>query len=687
MSAKEVALSIWKFFLDNRVHHNSPERSCNLSDPVKLLCFYGYMTCGYASSMITSLGKNLGYKGQIWNMATYDNITHAVPELEIDNKFVIIDDDVQVFYLDYDNETIVGFQEITSDKYLIHRTHHYGKSRLVDLDVIRLYSEKVNRGNGASCYGYSLDFNLRPGESIVFDYSKPKLFHHIGTKAPDEIPITISNSTLIFNPPFKEVDFNLLTESHENININIDDENSPVIQAQKRGQHAYFIIHINSPFVLLGGDVKIHGVRTSASDQINVEYSQDGIIYGNLHLVDHLGSFTDSISINDKINPGISSARHQYYLRFGILADDIVMNCGIDSIVISSIFQATQYFLPSLRLGENSIQYSDNNNSRNVSVEIIWKEFTGNNPPEKISTPVYPSNNGETESSTFKFMWDVPNDQDGDQIIDYEFELSDREDMKYPLSPNFSMYISTLSNDIKPEYQIPFPGLLNSGTSYYWQVRAKDSKGAWSEWSPVLSFTCNSLMQPVNGFFTTTDGKKELHWQANTEGIIPAAFDIYGSNEAGGFIPSHENFISSTTGSSFDVSDHVYDYYRVVAVDNNGNQSGPSRPISSSITGSIDVATGIPGNFKLYQNYPNPFNASTIILFELNEESLVSLKVYDLLGQHIATLVNNVLKAGIHKVIFDVSSLESRFNLASGIYIYTLQTPKYSRSNKMLLIK
>ena len=85
--------------------------------------------------------------------------------------------------------------------------------------------------------------------------------------------------------------------------------------------------------------------------------------------------------------------------------------------------------------------------------------------------------------------------------------------------------------------------------------------------------------------------------------------------------------------------------------------------------------------FNLEQNYPNPFNPSTSIKYSLAEASDVSLKVYDVLGKEVATLVNSTQNTGSYDVNFDAS------NLASGLYIYTLQTGNFVSSKKMMLLK
>ncbi len=91
--------------------------------------------------------------------------------------------------------------------------------------------------------------------------------------------------------------------------------------------------------------------------------------------------------------------------------------------------------------------------------------------------------------------------------------------------------------------------------------------------------------------------------------------------------------------------------------------------------------TGVATTFELSQNYPNPFNPSTQISFSLPQQSTVQLKVYNTLGQLVATLVNGALPAGLHSVTFDAR------NLASGMYIYRLSAGNFTSVKKMMLLK
>jgi hypothetical protein len=85
--------------------------------------------------------------------------------------------------------------------------------------------------------------------------------------------------------------------------------------------------------------------------------------------------------------------------------------------------------------------------------------------------------------------------------------------------------------------------------------------------------------------------------------------------------------------------------------------------------------------FSLNQNYPNPFNPATTISFTLPSKSFVSLKVFDLLGREVATLVNEQKSAGTYTQKWNAA------NVSSGIYFYRLQADKFTETKKLLLLK
>ena len=88
-----------------------------------------------------------------------------------------------------------------------------------------------------------------------------------------------------------------------------------------------------------------------------------------------------------------------------------------------------------------------------------------------------------------------------------------------------------------------------------------------------------------------------------------------------------------------------------------------------------------PKEYNLAQNYPNPFNPTTTIRYSVPKNSLVTLKVYDILGNEVTTLVNEEKTIGTYEVQFDASGL------ASGIYFYQLKADNYSNTKKLILMK
>jgi len=95
----------------------------------------------------------------------------------------------------------------------------------------------------------------------------------------------------------------------------------------------------------------------------------------------------------------------------------------------------------------------------------------------------------------------------------------------------------------------------------------------------------------------------------------------------------------------------------------------------------VDVEVGIPNEFKLEQNYPNPFNPTTRIFYSIKEAGLVSLSVYDILGNEVSVLVNEDKAPGSYSVTFNAA------NLPSGIYFYKLTSGRFSETKKLILLK
>ncbi len=146
-----------------------------------------------------------------------------------------------------------------------------------------------------------------------------------------------------------------------------------------------------------------------------------------------------------------------------------------------------------------------------------------------------------------------------------------------------------------------------------------------------------------------------------------------------------DSLLVSTAGQRYDIVKIANidddEYLEVIYTDGNQKNRVPIAIIDYSVGLSVDE-TIVPNEFYLSQNYPNPFNPTTTIQFGLNKQSNISLKIYDILGREVATLIKNEMKsAGTYEVTFDASVM------ASGTYIYKLTSNNQTISKKMNLIK
>ena len=185
-----------------------------------------------------------------------------------------------------------------------------------------------------------------------------------------------------------------------------------------------------------------------------------------------------------------------------------------------------------------------------------------------------------------------------------------------------------------------------------------------------------TLPKPTNVLYANREDHIKLYWSDNYNNedgfIIMRRRDdtvLYDSIATVG--ANATNYQDFSADMNFDYS------YRVMAF----NQQNYSLP-SEEATFTTDIEdNGIPCNWTLEQNYPNPFNPVTTINYAIPKAGFVSLKIYDMLGNEISSLVNEVKLPGNYKVMFDGS------NLSSGLYFAKLVTSEYSNTIKMLLIK
>ncbi|MBK7378955.1 MAG: T9SS type A sorting domain-containing protein [Ignavibacteriales bacterium] len=199
---------------------------------------------------------------------------------------------------------------------------------------------------------------------------------------------------------------------------------------------------------------------------------------------------------------------------------------------------------------------------------------------------------------------------------------------------------------------------------------------------------------PVNLNATLDSLTVGITWNKNTETDFNN-YNVYRDTTKNFTIDSTNLFLSTPVANLIDIlPDYLTKiYYKVTAVDNQGNESEPSEEVGFVLTSITDQQQTI-SNYQLYQNYPNPFNPSTKISYRLKERGYVKLYVYDIKGELVSVLVNQTQEAGFYEVEFTTHNQPpTTNNLASGIYIYQIMVknenkiPVFTDMKKMIFLK
>lgn len=206
----------------------------------------------------------------------------------------------------------------------------------------------------------------------------------------------------------------------------------------------------------------------------------------------------------------------------------------------------------------------------------------------------------------------------------------------------------------------------------------------------VINPTDTSLPVELSIFsLAIEDNSIAISWRTESE-IENMGFNLYRkSNRNSNYQKINTKIIEGAGNSSYahnykfidkDVIPGLTYQYKLESVDFNGQ---------TEIHGPIEIyfnPAQVSSDYILFENYPNPFNNSTIIRFKLPEAEMVLLNVYNSLGQKIKTLLNDYQPPGIHNVFWDGTD-DSGNIVSSGIYYYSLETPRYVRMKKMLFLQ
>jgi uncharacterized lipoprotein YddW (UPF0748 family) len=269
---------------------------------------------------------------------------------------------------------------------------------------------------------------------------------------------------------------------------------------------------------------------------------------------------------------------------------------------------------------------------------------------------------------------------------------------KYPAhSSSYRLQVSTdstfASNIIYDQSNIidtmKMVTVLTGQQKYYWRVMSFNAGGT-SNFSSPFSFTTGYPASTLLAYPLNNTGDipldTTLYWYPGKDAseyslVLARSLDFSPSS-----IVKDVSGITDTFYSVSGLNPYTFHFWKVRASNQygNGQWSAVWRFRTVAATG-IEDEDLIPTEYALEQNFPNPFNPSTTIRFRIPEAGLTRLKIYNILGQEVAVLVEEYMNPGTYNVEFNTKAMLNQE--ASGIYIYRLRVNDYSASKKMILMK
>ena len=347
------------------------------------------------------------------------------------------------------------------------------------------------------------------------------------------------------------------------------------------------------------------------------------------------------------------------------------LQLSFDSAFTTIAFEDTNVFNSTRTVNQlvyNSLYYwrvRARNNGGSGAFSSVWHFKTRIAPPSLIS----PANGATGLSRNTNLVWSISS-----SATMYHLQVAT--DSAFT---TFFFEDSTLTDTTH------IVGPLEPLTQYFWRVSATSNVSS-SVWSLPRTFTTSpplpqqvGLVSPMDSALIHSDSVMFV-WLTGQPNVQRYELQI-GTDPAFNTI-----FFSDTTIIDTMKMVHAFQnnsiYFWRVRAHNSGGWGIYSRPRGFAVlTVGVFDEPGVPTEYALRQNFPNPFNPTTTIKYQIPKESFVSIKLYDITGQEILSLVNEVQSTGYKHLQFDASELPS------GIYMYRMTAGKYSEMRKMVLLK
>jgi hypothetical protein len=576
MSDEEKAFAIWMVFKDNFYHYNAAEGSkvngvirSDFYDPIKMLNCYENNGCSTHAINLATLWQAAGLKAQVWNFV----YTHWISQVFYDGGYHMLDGDMRVFYPRLTDGKPASIEECIADRYLIKRTHCYGDFAATDPEDDIAHAGWYLDENSGHPYeaqsGRTMGMRLRPGEAIVRRWDNVGKFHD-NSRHVASVP-KFANGQLVYRPDLSSP--LCLDGAEDAANVRLD-AGTRCLAASRAGRPARLTYRVKAPWVIVGGAVRCTFRVTPPGGRAALRFSYNGDHWWSLWK----GSPSDEaieVSLDEYIATRHTNARYEYLIGIEFTPAEDPANLQLAALEIVTDLQMSLQSLPALTLGRNTVVYRDAcTGPRRVRITHEWQESRANWPPRAPASPVAPADGGVCPSLSPVLEWSPAEDPEGDPIVDHRIRIRRDPEMRVPVSPD----LERVTGSGQPKWQVP-AGRLRPGQAYYWQVKARDELGAWSEWSPVWSFTPEGPAPPAE-FDVQREPEPRLKWSPAAIGTRPVGYAVYGSAETG-FIPDEKTKLAEVQEAELRLEGAAgeYAFFRVVAIDEAGRTSAASSQV------------------------------------------------------------------------------------------------------------
>jgi parallel beta-helix repeat protein len=342
-----------------------------------------------------------------------------------------------------------------------------------------------------------------------------------------------------------------------------------------------------------------------------------------------------------------------------------------------------------------TINGSQNSGYSNAGTFTVFGGTAASTPTPAVS---WPTGGNTVYADTVRFSWYL-NDAAPSGSYSYTVEIKSQSIDFDGVAPVTNTSDNTVVSGITGNSFTLTSPLLTSGTAYHWRVKLVSgaSSSAWSDENISAgaqfstSANAQSITLPVIGapdHSVLLSTSTSLSWHITTKPSSKQTYhvELSRSKDLSNPFVQYTN-LDSFTKAVGNLGTGVY-YWRVRASSDNGKYSNYSKIATFTIKNvtATENSKNLPKAFAVSQNYPNPFNPSTVINYALPKSSLVSIKIYNILGQEVKTLINSEHQAGNYSIQWNG---DNNFGnpVSSGAYIYRVTAGQNTKTMKMVLLK